>query len=216
METIRLVIALLAAEIVLFTAAQKQKGPNLTRCFVVANMIGITIFAPKLMELGGYTTNIANIFYASVVLGVAVILVKYGLSHAIKTIASTLYALMVYVTLSYLLGSFPTVEGDTMAAVIDPVTFSGIRIVGASFLAFFISNFTFINLLDRLKDSHIFLGYTLGIILLQAVDSIIFFPIAFGQSFNWHEFMIVGFMFKVIIGMIYFPVFYITTRKIYN
>lgn len=199
------ILLLCVAEVSLLAYALLSPGPFRIRDLIAINMVLISLFASKLLTVFGYTTNVANIFYATVVLSQAVIFHRYGKDAAVRTISMTMHALVASLSLSYIISNFPVVLGnEAPSQAIFLVANQSIHVVFASLFAFMIGQYTLVLSLQYLKR----LKYPLAIILTQIVDSLVFFPIAFSSMPVplMLQVMSTGAIFKVLVtGIMYLP-----------
>lgn len=169
--------------------------------FVAVNMMLVVLFSQKLFVLFGLTTNVANIFYATVVLAQVLTLYKYGQEAALHTIRLTLFAVLSMLLLSSALAAFPVVQGDEgISAAVSLITNTSLYVVFASLFAFVIAQAVLVRLLDTFSYTKAAIAVT----VTQLVDSLVFFPIAFYNTpiSELYTIAVSGFLFKVIITSI--------------
>lgn len=212
METYFYISALVAAEVALLTFALSTQMPFRTRWLVAINMILVSVLGSKLLTVAGNTTNIANVYYATVVVAQAFIYRLYGEKAALDTIRMTYFALISAVALMYLTSLFPTVPGNEEAAfAVDIMSFSSFQIVLASFVAFMLGQTVLVHMLRHTNDA------ALAVFFTQAIDSIVFFPLAFYDLpvQTIITFMLSGLFFKILVSV---PLWYGVTylRHLYD
>jgi len=206
-----LLITVLIEAIYIFLSTKKP-GPYQMRGIVVINMILITAFAPKLFSAVGLTSNIGNIFYAAVALIQALILRMYGKEEALKTIPMTLFALSAFIFLSESLSMYPAI--GPAAEYIDKVADSAIGVVAASFLAFAIGQYVYVTVFSWIRAKYQKnVAYLPSVICLQVVDSFIFFPLAFGSQWDWYGIMMAGLLIKIVVGVLFWPMYLYLIRS---
>lgn len=196
---------LIVVEALLLWFALRSDGPYRTRGLIAVNMLLIALMASKWFEIFGHVTNVANVFYATVVVAQAYIFSRYGLDSMVRTIPMTLYALVVGVTLAYLTSLTPVVDGNIVeATAISTVAAFSLTVVAASFFAFIIGQAVLAVILGWVHLNKT--RYLLAIVAAQLVDSAVFFSIAFSNSGIVGDAMITGFLLKVAVSL---PIFLI-------
>lgn len=161
-------------------------------CLIVANLVEI-----KTIDLGPLTiTAGVIIFPISYIINDCVVEV-YGLRRA-KLMIWLGFASSLFVTLALQLSiALPGSPEWTSQAAMQEIYGSVPRIVGASFLAFLCGSMVNAYTMERMKgtgtDARRFsMRAILSTVYGESVDSLIFFPIAFGGVLSWR--MIVSLM----------------------
>ena len=126
---------------------------------MLVQILFIGIFGNQEITVFGLTSNIGNLFYASVVFGMCLMMEIYGVEEARRT--------------------RNVLAGCVLAASLLGVVPVGSQILIASLAAFLAAQTVFIHLWERFRSRTIFLYNVGSSIATQAVDSIVFFPIAF-------------------------------------
>jgi uncharacterized integral membrane protein (TIGR00697 family) len=151
--------------------------------FVAILLLSNLIGASKLAELGGYTFGAGILFFpVSYVIG-DVLTEVYGYANARRTVWTGFAALLFMAFMSYVVVAMPPAEGWDGQAAYESVFGSTWRIVAASLIAFWAGEFVNSFVLARMKvltqGKHLW-SRTIGSTFFgQAVDSLIFYPIAF-------------------------------------
>lgn len=216
MITILLTITLFLIEGIALSLAVRdiRAKPNKIIALLHLNMLLILLLASKLLNIGGIITNIGTIFYATVVPIQYVILKLNGKDSFLKAIYSTYFIVTLGFLLIYILGAFPSLDTDNSAKVVNTITNLSVSTLGASFAAFaFSQSILYIVVMSKkIKDMY---KYVLVILIVQLVDSLIFFPLAFGNlplntiwGMLWS-----GLLLKVIIGWALYPFYKLTKIK---
>lgn len=192
--------------ILLFSVYISRDNEYRLRGFVVVIMVMIWFFSSKLLDVGGYVSNIWNILYAGVMLLQFVILEKLGKKFAIDTVKMVYYNLGLAFLIAYFIFLFPTVLGNEIASDhVNYIANSNLRVITWSFSAFYLWQMVFIIAHEKLKHLSIFTRYTVPMILAQIVDSFVFFPVAFfWTGLPILQILSVGIIFKVIVWVIMF------------
>jgi len=211
MDTIIAFAILFTIQSAFILISPRDDEPYYLRGLVIVNMILIGMFAARLFEIGGLVSNVGNIMFASVVAMQAILITNHGHAAGLKTIAIGARSLMLFSLTGFALAKFPLVDGNHEAAIaVDQIANTSLSVITASFLAFKCGQYAFLRLLDRWKEYPLWGKYTAAMIILQIIDSLIFFPIAFGLNSELLEIALVGFITKVVIGIIYLPIIYIS------
>lgn len=173
--------------------------------FIIINMLLINLFAPLLMRFLGIVTNVGNIFYSSVIAGQSYILLNYGKDKAVNNSKTLLYTLGALLIITYSLNVFVVVNGNQnyFNSVLTIINYTP-RVIFASIFAFIIANLVLIETYTRLNWKNKYFKITFSMILCQIIDSLIFFPIAFGGG-NWFKIMLGGVFIKIFLGLLYTP-----------
>lgn len=217
MTTTLLAMATVVMEAIWIFVAASSPGPYWLRKLVVVNLMMVAMFAPKLMNIGGYVTNITSIMYAGAFAIQMILLQNYGRDKAYRTIESVAFSMAALFTLSYLIYVFPAVEdghhfSEIMAAIVKNMT----HVIIASVTSFIIATVTMIEIYSALEAKNKVLAFVAGLTAGQAIDSLLFFAVAFHDwpTSEQVEFIITGFVLKVIIGLIYVPLISCASKRI--
>jgi queuosine precursor transporter len=151
--------------------------------FVAILLLSNLIGASKLATLGGYTFGAGILFFPlSYVIG-DVLTEVYGYANARRCVWMGFGAMAFMAFMSWVVVSMPAAEGWQGQAAYESVFGSTWRIVAASMLAFWAGEFVNSFVLARMKvwtqGKHLW-SRTIGSTFFgQAVDSAIFYPVAF-------------------------------------
>ncbi|MFM5906920.1 MAG: queuosine precursor transporter [Novosphingobium sp.] len=151
--------------------------------FVAILLLSNLIGASKLATVGGYTFGAGILFFPlSYVIG-DVLTEVYGYANARRCVWMGFAALIFMAFMSYVVVAMPAAEGWGGQAAYESVFGSTWRIVAASVLAFWAGEFVNSFVLARMKiltaGKHLW-SRTIGSTFFgQAVDSLIFYPVAF-------------------------------------
>ncbi len=170
-------------------------------------MICVPILGAPTLSAFGYSTNVGAIFFANVMYGLALKHYKYGAEEAHCAINYILFALIV------VFGSIFLLEEGHM---LSPMFGTRIRIVGASFFSFWLIQSFFITLLDRYAERQLIWRVPAITIVMQALDSAVFFPCAFAGDVPMDQlvqFALIGWLGKSVVALVSIP-FFIGFRQI--
>jgi queuosine precursor transporter len=155
----------------------------LMAAFVAILLLSNLIGASKLATVGGYTFGAGILFFPlSYVLG-DVLTEVYGYANARRCVWTGFAALVFMAVMSTIVVAMPPAQGWDGQAAYEAVFGGTWRIVAASVLAFWAGEFVNSFVLARLKvitgGRHLWSRTISSTVFGQAVDSAIFYPIAF-------------------------------------
>lgn len=189
---------------------------------IAANLILVNTFGAKLIPLSffGFVTNIGNVFYAMAFFAIHVLLEHYGKKSAIKAVWIGSFLALFFIVMSKLtLISEGVVDRVEINQAITNLFNNGIRLAIASIVPFIAVQYFNIWLYDLLHQRHgknyLWLRDSVTNILGEAMDSAIFFSIAFFNAVpnqTLLEIMLVGFLLKIFVGLLGTPILYLTYR----
>ncbi len=151
--------------------------------FVAILLLSNLIGASKLATIEGYTFGAGILFFPlSYVIG-DVLTEVYGYANARRCVWMGFGALLFMAFMSYVVVAMPPADGWSGQAAYESVFGSTWRIVAASILAFwageFVNSFVLAKMKVWTKGQHLW-SRTIGSTFFgQAVDSLIFYPVAF-------------------------------------
>lgn len=184
-------------------------------------LILVSTFGGKLVEIFGFITNAGNIFYATVFVAVFILLDRFGPEEARKGIWFGFAPLVLFVILSALAAStVSTTDTKPLDTAIHTVFSFSPRVFLASVLAYFLSLYVLVwsfELVRKRAPNALALRIIVASIIGQALDSVIFFSIAFMNlvpSSELLEIMFVGFLVKVVACICAIP--FIHTTHLYS
>lgn len=176
---------------------------------IIVFLILIATAGGKIVEFFGYETNTGNIFYASVFLATYFLIERYGKEEGIRSIWIGIIGVAFFTILAGLsalqIGSESTTQVNNALSV---VLGSAPRLAFASLLAYGISQsvnvYLYIYLKQKFNGARLWLRANLANAAAQAVDSIIFFVVAFGGTIapaNIGEVILMGLVIKIVFMM---------------
>ena len=151
--------------------------------FVAILLLSNLIGAAKLATLEGFTFGAGIMFFPiSYVIG-DVLTEVYGYANARRCVWAGFAALLFMAFMSYVVVALPPAEGWDGQAAYESVFGSTWRIVAASIIAFwtgeFVNSFVLAKMKILTKGKHLWSRTIGSTVFGQAVDSAIFYPIAF-------------------------------------
>lgn len=182
---------------------------------ILVNLMLISTFGAKLIPIFGFVTNVGNGFYAFAFFATNILLAFYGKKIAYKSIWITFAGLIVFV----LMGQFVIrIAGDSSSSTIsDAMTtvFANVpRIAFASITAYLVAqhvNYWIFSSLFLTKKKPLWLSSIISTFAAQAVDSVLFFTIAFVGTISPSlllEALLTGFVIKTCVGLLCTPFLY--------
>jgi uncharacterized PurR-regulated membrane protein YhhQ (DUF165 family) len=187
-------------------------GVYATRDALIAYMLMIWLFAGKLAVYpGGFVSNVANIWYAAIIVMLIKVRDRGSEKLALGSIATTLYWLQIFFLNVSLLDRFPIIAGGFTAEAIHQYAVSMRRVALPSWSAFVLASGVTVGLTSRLRHRPSYFVVVAIAICAQAVDSLIFFPGAFGINDNMIEIMVTGFAAKCALSAIFATIFPVMT-----
>lgn len=151
--------------------------------FVAILLLSNLIGAAKLATLWGYTFGAGILFFpVSYVLG-DVLTEVYGYANARRCVWTGFAAMLFMAFMSYVVVALPPASGWDGQAAYESVFGNTWRIVAASLLAFWAGEFVNSFVLAKMKiltgGKHLWTRTIGSTVFGQAVDSVIFYPVAF-------------------------------------
>jgi queuosine precursor transporter len=183
--------------------------------FVAILLLSNLIGASKLATLGGHTFGAGILFFPiSYVLG-DVLTEVYGYARARRCVWIGFVAMIFMAFMSWVVVAMPPAQGWPNQAAYESVFGSTWRIVLASIIAFwageFVNSFVLAKMKIMTKGQHLW-SRTIGSTFFgQAVDSLIFYPLAFLGIWETHQVitvMITNWLLKVLWEVVLTPVTY--------
>ena len=180
-------------------------------------LILISVTGGKIVEFFGYETNTGNVFYASIFLATYFLIERYGRREGIRSIWVGIGGLLffsVLVQLTLFLTSAPSTTGfsDALSVALSPVS----RLALASLLGYVagqtVNVYLYVRLKERFAGKRLWLRANISNAAAQAVDSAIFFMVAFWGVItpdNLTELVLTGFVIKVVFMMAAAPLLYL-------
>ncbi|WP_088310685.1 queuosine precursor transporter [Novosphingobium sp. B 225] len=187
----------------------------LMAAFVAILLLSNLIGASKLATLGGYTFGAGILFFPlSYVLG-DVLTEVYGYANARRCVWAGFAALIFMAFMSTIVVAMPPADGWGGQAAYESVFGSTWRIVAASVLAFWAGEFVNSFVLARMKiltgGKHLWSRTIGSTVFGQAVDSAIFYPVAFLGTWSNEQVltvMVTNWLLKVTWEVVLTPVTY--------
>lgn len=176
----------------------RHNTPWRMRGLATIQMIIIALFGQKLFAIGGYVSNVASICYAAVFVMMVITARLWGLPRAYETIYIILSAIIVtFVEVQLISMAETSVGNESFSNAMTQIAIHPAPTLVASSLAFVIAMSVLLGCLRRWDG---WFGLAGALVLGQAMDSLIFYPIAFYDLplGSMVEISIVGFVLKIL------------------
>lgn len=167
-------------------------------------MLLVPLAGAPMISVYGFESNLGNFFYAAVVLGVAYKAWFHGKQEAIRCIN---YIFFANVILFLILN---VVHYSVGISIYDTST----RIALASFASFLVGQRMLVHLLSQFRSHSMYVVMPTVMVLVQAVDSVLFFPMAFGYVLPFGTIVTIavnGFLIKSALALLSVPFLYVST-----
>ena len=161
-----------------------QRAPDRLFGVIAMNLILISIFGGKFINIFGFVTNAGNVFYACVFLATHFLLERTSKENTLPTIWFGAGAVFFFIVLSQLAVYFgATSPTSPLNAALGVVFALSPRIAFASILSYIFAQYINIALYswikEHTKDKFLWLRSNGANIVAQLADSAIFFTVAF-------------------------------------
>ena len=192
---------------------------------VAVNLILVSIMGAKVVTFFGFETNAGNTYYAGVFLAIQLLLERYGKGESWRAVWMGLGAIVFFMVMARfaVYQMTPTYLSQGASDAIRMLFGFIPRIAIASIIAFVAAQFINITLYDALHKKTgqhwLWLRSVAATVSGQAVDSVLFFSIAFlgvlpvGALIGV---MLTGFVVKVLIGIVGIAFLYLNRFNISN
>lgn len=218
---INLILLAIVAVVGLFTIMSvAHLGKAWLYTAILANLFFISIFGAKLVSFYGLTTNAGNVFYACIFFATYLLIEHYGAKEARQSIWLGFLGVTLFVIMSQVMVSL---EGAKLSVAANNAILTlfelAPRIAFASIISFIITQYFNIWLYATLRQKtgrkFLWARATAAIFSAQAIDSILFFLIAFAGTMPISELtqtLWVGYSLKVAVGLVSIPLLYLSLK----
>lgn len=198
-----------------------RRGREFLFATVAVNLVLISVFGAKLIDVFGFVTNTGNVFYAGVFLATHMLIENYSKEDGYRTIRIGAFAILLFLLMAQFTFDLTGYAGTAdVNRAIDNLFKNIPRIGIASISAFIVAQYVNVwfygFLKNKTRDKKLWLRDNASNLLGQFVDSALFFSIAFiGTVPNTvlMQIMMGGFMVKVIVGAVGTSFLYASRRK---
>jgi uncharacterized integral membrane protein (TIGR00697 family) len=213
-ELLLLVTAMISA---LFVAGGWWLGKERLYSVAVVFLILIAAVGGKVVLFFGHATNTGNVFYASIFLATYFIIERFGRREGfhfmwVSVVAVLFFSAFISITVA-LIGVPDTAPiSDALSIAFAPVS----RVALASLCAYMLSQtlnvYLYLYLKERMQGKRLWLRANIANFFAQALDSAVFFTIAFWGAvspYNIWDILLTGFAIKVIYMLCASPLLYL-------
>jgi queuosine precursor transporter len=184
---------------------------------IVIFLILISISGGKIVEFFGFETNTGNIFYAAIFLATYFLIERYSKQEGYRSVWVGFVGIIFF---SVLLQLVVALEGSTvtsnlnaaLALAFAPASRLALASLCGYILAQTLNVYTYIRLKEHWGDRYLWACATISNTLSQALDSIVFFGVAFWGVVppeNIGEIILMGFVIKIVFVMLAAPLLYL-------
>lgn len=202
------ILAIIAVEAIAFLLALRaNKTSAPLHVFIVVNMLLIVRFGGWLADFGIGISNYGTIFYAAVMTAQYAIMQRNGWHTGVRCFGAVFGALALAAAVTALMSAGPTLAGNesVVATYRDMLAISA-AFAFASFGAFITGQLFFITFYSATEHRSVWIKYAANMVLAQAIDSVVFFSLAFGLNAATLRIMAIGYIAKVGLGLLALPV----------
>ncbi len=179
-------------------------------------MLSVTMLGQKFFEIYGLTSNYGNIFFSGVIYSIILAYYTYGEEEAAHIVKIMFFILFFFICcVSILLGLPYISSSQNVQSAMQTLFQPQFRIIVASFCSFYFVQQILFLLMRKIKHAKIIFFIPLLCLLIQAIDSSIFFPIAFYGVFSNIELLhtaFSGFIVKSVISIFSTPFFFLASK----
>lgn len=187
-------------------ALASQAGKGCLKLLVLSQLLLIYGYSQVLVDYGIGISNMGNVFFAVAVSALVLIYLNYGIAEVKATILQVVIVVLVFVSLRYYTVELNSVNPDEAVTLAYKEALMHISSVFfASLGGFGLSAFVLVEILEKLKTS-LLVKYFTGVLTLEIIDSLIFFPVAFGFNPEVFNLFMTGFIVKMVIHTALLPV----------
>lgn len=217
-----LYILLIESAFLLYIAKSMNFDLHYFKRFTVINMLIIFMFASKLFTVTilGYTlvTNITSVCFAFISVSQLIILRLYGGHYVRYGVKELIYSSILFLLLANAITGFPVLNVDDLVyislyAMVDSINKAAIMSILSISLSLTFATYLYDNIKHRYSD---FVVYSVTILFLQILDSLIFFNLMFYGALtfkNLYDVMFVGMLVKSSLCILLYPVYKIGILK---
>jgi len=207
---------------IIFILRLAKLRPEWLYGFIVVNLLLITTLGGKLVDFLGFTTNVGNIFYASIYLATYMLIEYNGASAAYRGMWIGASAVFLFILLAQLATSMTAApEARELDNAIHTVFQESLRISMASIFAFVMAQsvniWLYQTLRKKTKTAFFWMRVAVSSIVAQAVDSVLFFFIAFAEVIPLKSLataLLAGYALKVLFSLFAIPFLYSRLPKV--
>lgn len=186
---------------------------------IVINLLLISIFGVKLIEVFGLVTNAGNVFYAAVFFATQLLIEGKKDSEAVQTIPLGVIGVAFFTSMAFVASTFSSfTPQDTVTQAINMLFPLSLRVVIASSISYLFAQYFTISLYRRLYKRYagkkLWLRSLVANVLGQLFDSCLFFTIAFATLpiHSLVQAILAGWVIKTAVSLLGTPYLYIEKK----
>lgn len=178
---------------------------------IIANII-----VCKTIEIGGLTTTLGNIMFASNYLATDILSEKYGMKYANKAINNALVSTIIFLVTTQFCLLFIPASTDIAQESMKTLFSINLRVSISSLVLFYISNRLDIYLFDRLRKKYpkkLWLRNNFSTMFSNCMENYLFATLAFIGIYDFKTVLIIattGSIIEVIVALLDTPFLYIS------
>jgi uncharacterized integral membrane protein (TIGR00697 family) len=179
---------------------------------IICNLLLVSLTGAKLVSLFGFVTNAGNIFYAGAFIGTYLLIERGQRRDGILAVGVGFAAVAFFSIIGQLvIGLVPAGQSLEVSSALSVVLGTSVRVMFASMSAYLIAqsvNIWLYTHLRRVHPTHMWMRVAGASALAQALDSVVFFSIAFIGVIPLNlalQAMLVGFVLKFCISLLSIP-----------
>ena len=176
-----ILVSICAISCVAVGAASWFSTPLRLRRIITINMMMVVSFGTLLGDFGGYVTNYGTAWYATVVGTQIVLLDRYGRLAAAETIPACYMAVTLALLCTFPLTFAPVLPGNDAGAAVIVLAQHRPQVLIAAYAALGPAIAVVDLVYAKLRPRSRWLAVVAAAVMSQVVDSVIFFPLAFGD-----------------------------------
>lgn len=207
----------------MFVLMAFKMGKKWLVALLAVNVVLMNIFVTKQMMLFGLAATGGNVLYASIFLSTDMLAEHYGKKVALKAVRIGFFVSIFFLVMSQFILWFTPVGWDTAHGSLQTLFTLTPRIVGASMIAYLISQHLDVYLFERIKKStkgkFLWLRNNGSTFVAQGVDSIIFTMLAFymvpGFEQIW-SIILFTWIVKLVVAVLDTPFMYLSKLKVFK
>lgn len=194
-----------------------RSGKIYLYALMTINLLLVPVFGQKLFEIFGIITNGGNVFYATAILCLAMLIEKYGMTEFKNILGYAVFSMVGYIIMAnishYIIGTNSISEHINIVFSFVP------RIMLASLSSFIISACAFVWMYNYFKkkfpNEYLFRLIN-TVVIVQFIDSMFFFILAFWGEIPYRILavaLLYGFLVKSVASIVLIPFVSFGLRK---
>ncbi len=184
---------------------------------ILVFLILISISGGKIVEFFGFETNTGNVFYAGIFLATYFLIERYSKREGLRSVWVGVVGIIFFsILLELVIALHGSPATSNLNAVLAVAFAPASRLALASLCGYILAQtlnvYLYIRLKERWGHQRLWMRANISNVIAQALDSIVFFAIAFWGVVppgNVGEIILTGFVIKIVFMMIAAPLLYL-------